>query len=228
MGERELSRSTGHGVAETGCRDALEARQRGLEIAAHAASDDVSIELGPDDRGDVEDGEVGVGHERISPGEHGVQRRGRAASAAGDLDDEQGVTAGLVGDGRGVGRGSEPGEQVGNIGRRQPAEINVVDSRHSGEIAEQHAQLVIDVGCGVAGGDQHQDRGVDRRAGDVAHRCPGRRGGEMEVLDDEQQRSSLGSSPQVATDSGRDRRLPRHRVGIVGRRDNSGPSRGQG
>ena len=46
----------------------------------------------------------------------------------------------------------------------------------------------------------------------------------MEVLDDEQQRSFLGGSPQVATDGGGDRRLPRHRVEIVGRRDNSGPS----
>ena len=59
--EREMSRSTGHGVDETGCLDALEARQSVLEVAAHGASDDIGVELGPDDRGDVDDSEVGVG-----------------------------------------------------------------------------------------------------------------------------------------------------------------------
>ena len=185
MGERKLPRSTRHGVDETGCRDALEARQGGLHIAAHGASDDVEVELGADDGGDIDDGEVGFRQERIPPGEHGVQRRGVVATAAGDLDDEQRVAAGLVGHRRGVGGGPEPGEEVGDLGGRQTAEVDVVDRRHTGEVAEQHPELVIDIRCSVAGGDQRQDRGVCRRAGDVTHRRACRCGGEVEILDDE-------------------------------------------
>jgi hypothetical protein len=163
VGERESSRSTGQGVEETGCRDPREARQSSVQLAAHAASHDVGVELGPDDRGDIEDREVGVRQERVPTGEDGVQRRGRSPTAAGDFDDEQGVPTGVDGDGRGVSGGSLAGEQVGDISRRQPAEVDAVDRSHPREITQQHAQSVIEVGCAVAGGDQHQDRGVDRR-----------------------------------------------------------------
>jgi hypothetical protein len=195
-------------VDETGCRDPLEARQRRLHIAAHGARDDVEVELGAHDRGDIDDGEVGFRQERIPPGEHRVQRRGGVATAARDLDDEQRVAAGLVGHRRRVGGGPEPSEEVGDLGGQQTAEVEVVDRRHTGEVAEQHPEVVIDIGGSVAGGDQRQDRSVCRRAGDVTHRRACRCAGEVEILDDEQEGTFVGGSPEVATDGGCDRRLP--------------------
>ena len=108
------------------------------------------------------------------------------------VGDEQRVAAGLGDDRLGLLR--RRGRRAGRPrrGPRPCSGSRRTDGR-AFEVGEQRGEVGVEVGLGVAGRDDDQQRRPVRPAGEVAHDVPRRRRRPVEVLDDEQQRRRGGA-----------------------------------